>query len=102
MRGPARRISLWDKAGTRVIKREMLIVPPPAQLLAAKNLLIWKEVIPALRQAVALGQRNREIGAKRVFPSPKIGGVEIEPVKAFTTFDVSLELVLGIDCRRAG
>jgi hypothetical protein len=72
----------------------MQIVQPPAKLLLGEDLLIGKIGAPALRKAIPLRQRYREVRTKRIFSSPPIIRVKIKPIESFPALNVGFQVIL--------
>jgi len=68
----------------------MLVMPPPPELLLSKDLLVGVELVSALREPVALRERNLHIRAIGISTSAEIVAIEIEPVEPLTALDIGL------------
>ena len=80
----------------------MRIVPPPAQLLVGEQLLVGGIGAARLRQPIAFGQRDDEIGAVGIEASSRVVAVVVPPIELLAALDIGLEIGETIDRRRAG
>src|SRR5271165_4328291 len=88
-----------------VPNRIMGVVPPPADLLGAENLLSGIILVARLGLPIARWQTDDEAGSVRVESYRSVGpgpAVKIEPIEILPALDPRLDVGQAVDRRLAG